>query len=144
MLLAIPFPSSYQGRSLFMAVSYKERLAQFSKAYAIHRPLVQRCLNVALIFYALGSTYRGLSSRPPSSSGSKKGKRKAKDDVATQETRTAKPPRVAVSHPQILLLPYGSMIPLGRRCVLSTTINDSSDSYPKCSIKGSAAPDHAF
>ncbi|KAF8225804.1 hypothetical protein L208DRAFT_1425341 [Tricholoma matsutake] len=83
-----------------MAVSsteqFKKRFAQFSKIYAVHRPLIQRCLNVALIFYALGSTYRGLSSRPPSTSSSKKTTAKPKDDEGPHETRTAKPPRVAV------------------------------------------------
>lgn len=86
--------------SSFMAVSsteqFKKRFARFSKIYAVHRPLIQRCLNVALIFYALGSTYRGLSSRPPSTSSSKKTTAKPKDDEGPHETRTAKPPRVAV------------------------------------------------
>lgn len=86
-----------------MAVSsskhFSQRFAQFSKTYARHRPLIQRCLNVALIFYALGSTYRGLSSKPPSSSASKKraDSDKVEGDVGAQGNRPPRPPRVAVS-----------------------------------------------
>lgn len=78
--------------STLRSQSFNERFIQFSKAYAVHRPLVQRCLNTAFIFYVLGSTYRGLSARPGSSSSSK-GKGKAKD-VGKE---AGKPPRVAVS-----------------------------------------------
>jgi ATP-binding cassette subfamily D (ALD) long-chain fatty acid import protein len=82
--------------STLRSKTFNERFVQFSKVYSVHRPLVQRCLNTAFIFYVLGSTYRGLSARPASSLASKgKGKGKAKDDGK----ETEKPSRVAVSHP---------------------------------------------
>ncbi|KAF9458333.1 ABC transporter transmembrane region 2-domain-containing protein [Collybia nuda] len=71
--------------------SFGERFKQFSRAYTVHRPLVQRFLNAAFIFYVLGSTYRGLSARPNSSSSSTR-KGKAKNDGE----EVGKPPRVAV------------------------------------------------
>ncbi|KAG6866030.1 hypothetical protein C0991_009439 [Blastosporella zonata] len=67
--------------------SFNERLAQFAKSYSVHRPLVQRFLNISFIIYVLTTTYRGLASRPPSSKG--KGKAKAEDG-------SGKAPRVAV------------------------------------------------
>ncbi|RDB28994.1 ATP-binding cassette sub-family D member 2 [Hypsizygus marmoreus] len=79
--------------STLRSKSFNERFARFSKAYAVHRPLVQRFLNLAFIIYVLGSTYSGLSTRPSSSSSKQgKGKGKAKPDA----NESAKPPRVAV------------------------------------------------
>jgi ATP-binding cassette, subfamily D (ALD), peroxisomal long-chain fatty acid import protein len=79
---------------------FKDRIAQLSKTYAIHRPLIQRCLNAALIFYSLGSTYRGLTSRSRNPSSSRKSVGKTNDD----ETQTVKPPRVAVSQLVVFFL----------------------------------------
>src|ERR1700733_15485012 len=83
-----------------MAVSsskqFTQQFAQFSKTYARHRPLIQRCLNVALIFYALGSTYRRLSSKPATSK-KRADSDKPKGDVGAQGTLAPRPPRVAVS-----------------------------------------------
>jgi len=108
----------------------EERAAQFSKLYTIHRPLLQRCLNVGLAFYALGSTYRGLSSRPASPQSTKKSKGKGKDD-AIRETRTGKPPRVAVRHLKYFHTPASSLqhASSGRCCVLSTTVSNPSDCH---------------
>lgn len=73
------------------------RAAEFAKAYSNHRPLVQRGLTAGFVLYVLGTTYRGLSARPSSSSVRKgKGKGKGKDD-------SGKPPRVAV-RPSIQLV----------------------------------------
>ncbi|KAI8995423.1 adrenoleukodystrophy protein [Trametes punicea] len=69
----------------------KEHIAQLANAYARHRPLVQRGLTVAFVFYVISSTYRGFSSRPaaPSAPSSKrKGKGKEGDNASK--------PRVAV------------------------------------------------
>ena len=129
------------------AKQIKQRFAQFSRIYALHRPLVQRCLNIALIVYGLGSTYRGLTSRPTSSPNSKKSTKTTKDNVGAQETPTPRPPRVAVSYLECLLPPASSdscTRSLGRRCILSTTLNNSSNYYSKCSIQGSPASAHAL
>lgn len=76
--------------------TFNERFARFSKAYAVHRPIVQRVLNIAFIVYVLGSTYRGLSSRPKSHNP-KQGKGKGKATNERQDGETGKAPRVAVS-----------------------------------------------
>ena len=71
----------------------KERVAQLVDTYARHRPLVQRTLTVAFVFYVVSSTYRSLSARPPSSSSSSnKRKGKGKDGEGGPSK-----PRVAVS-----------------------------------------------
>ncbi|PPQ64758.1 hypothetical protein CVT26_002702 [Gymnopilus dilepis] len=40
----------------------KKDLAHFLKVYAVHRPQVQRLLNISFVVYVLGTTYAGLSS----------------------------------------------------------------------------------
>ncbi|KAG6844334.1 hypothetical protein H0H87_007692 [Tephrocybe sp. NHM501043] len=72
------------------AKPFNERLAQVAKSYSVHRPLVQRFLNISFVIYALTTTYRGLASRPSSSSPKGRGKTK------TDQGETGKPPRVAV------------------------------------------------
>ncbi|KAF8912942.1 ABC transporter transmembrane region 2-domain-containing protein [Gymnopilus junonius] len=62
--------------------STKGNLAHFLKIYSIHRPLVQRFLNISFVIYALGTAYAGLSS------GQRKEHRKKLDP--------SKPERVAV------------------------------------------------
>ncbi|KAF5377615.1 hypothetical protein D9615_005102 [Tricholomella constricta] len=88
--------------STLRAKSFNERFAQFAKAYSVHRPYVQRFLNIAFVAYALGTTYRGLAPRPSSSNAESgkdkrqsKGKGKGKVDDK-QQSETGKPPRVAV------------------------------------------------
>lgn len=72
---------------------FQRRVAQFSSSYSNHRPLIQRCLNSAFVFYVLFSTYRGLSVKPSGPAKGKKGKGATKkgDDKAS-----GKPARVAV------------------------------------------------
>ncbi|KAK7694295.1 hypothetical protein QCA50_001477 [Cerrena zonata] len=71
----------------------KKQAAQLANLYLSHRPVIQRSLNIAFVFYALSTTYRGLSARPtPSSTSKGKGKGKAKDDEGDAKKR----PRVAV------------------------------------------------
>ncbi|KAF8058262.1 adrenoleukodystrophy protein [Lyophyllum atratum] len=86
--------------STLRAKSFNERFAHFAKAYSVHRPLVQRFLNIAFVVYVLGTTYRGLASRPASSSsdaGKGKGKGKGKEKADGKEQgETGKAPRVAV------------------------------------------------
>lgn len=124
--------------STLRSKSFNERFIQFSKAYAVHRPLVQRCLNTAFIFYVLGSTYRGLSARPGSSSSSK-GKGKAKDDGK----ETGKPPRVAVGHyshyPNLIFITF-----VGRRGFLSTPDCNPPNCNPKYPIQRSATAGYAL
>jgi len=83
--------------AVFSTLRTKQLNKEFDKlsaSYLRHRPLVQRVLNISFVLYVLGTTLRGLSSRPakPSSAVSKKGKGKGKDDSSDK-------PRVAVSLP---------------------------------------------
>lgn len=71
------------------SVRSKEKLAQALKIYAVHRPLVQRVLNVTFIVYILGSTYTGLSGH-----SSRSGKERSKKLKGNGER--VKPERVAV------------------------------------------------
>ncbi|KAF8349790.1 ABC transporter transmembrane region 2-domain-containing protein [Amanita rubescens] len=58
-----------------MAVQSSLRLSRFANAYATHRPLVQKALNIAFVFYVLASTYRSYAGRPaPSSKKHRDGK----------------------------------------------------------------------
>ncbi|KAI9068030.1 adrenoleukodystrophy protein [Trametes sanguinea] len=71
-------------------VPTKEQLARVANAYARHRPLVQRGLTVAFVFYVISSTYRSFAARPTGSSPSpsrRRGKGKGGD---------ASKPRVAI------------------------------------------------
>ncbi|KAH8835936.1 ABC transporter transmembrane region 2-domain-containing protein [Flagelloscypha sp. PMI_526] len=71
----------------------KASVANFTKFYSSHRPAIQRALNFTFILYVLGTTYKGLSARPPSSGSSRKGRStKGKDDKEDDN----KPQRVAV------------------------------------------------
>ncbi|KAK7468565.1 ATP-binding cassette long-chain fatty acid transporter pxa2 [Stygiomarasmius scandens] len=80
--------------AVFSTLRTKQLNKEFDKlsaSYLRHRPLVQRVLNISFVLYVLGTTLRGLSSRPakPSSAVGKKGKGKGKDDSSDK-------PRVAV------------------------------------------------
>ncbi|EJF66416.1 hypothetical protein DICSQDRAFT_75073 [Dichomitus squalens LYAD-421 SS1] len=69
-----------------------ERVAQLVAAYVKHRPLVQRGLTATFVIYAISTTYKSLSARPPStSSASSKRRGKGKDGDGA-----GKAPRVAV------------------------------------------------
>ena len=71
----------------------KERIAQLAQSYGRHRPLIQRLLTVSFVIYVVGSTWKGFSARPSStSSSSSKRKGKGKDGE-----ESASKPRVAVS-----------------------------------------------
>ena len=71
----------------------KERIAQLAQSYGRHRPLIQRLLTVSFVVYVVGSTWKGFSARPSStSSSSSKRKGKGKDGE-----ESASKPRVAVS-----------------------------------------------
>ena len=72
-----------------IAARSKATLAQALKAYSVHRPLVQRVLNVAFIIYILGSTYTSLSGH-----SSRSGKERPKKDKRYRAA--VKPERVAV------------------------------------------------
>ncbi|KAF6766512.1 adrenoleukodystrophy protein [Ephemerocybe angulata] len=71
----------------------KERFAQFTKVYAAHRPAVQRTLNIAFVFYVLGSTYFSLSG---GSRKSQAGDGPTKKGRATKRGEPGKPAKVAV------------------------------------------------
>lgn len=61
------------------------RIADFSRIYATHRPLVQRGLTAGFVLYVLLATYQRVAARPPIR-GSK-----------SVPARDGKPARVAVS-----------------------------------------------
>lgn len=74
-----------------MAVSQK-RIADLARAYATHRPLVQRGLMTGFVLYVFLASYKGIAARP-----SPKGK--DLDNATSTSGREKKPPRVAVSVP---------------------------------------------
>lgn len=71
-----------------MAVPQK-RIADLARAYATHRPLVQRGLMTSFVLYVLLASYKGVAARP-----SPKGK--DMDSATPTSDREKKPPRVAV------------------------------------------------
>ena len=66
-----------------------KRIADFSRFYATHRPLVQRGLTAGFVFYVILAAYQSVLARPPT--------KNSKNVPA----RDGKPPRVAVSFPLI-------------------------------------------
>jgi len=81
--------------STLRSTNFDQRFAQFTKVYVAHRPLVQRFLTTSFVFYVLGTTYRGLSARPGSSSKKTKATADGKD---LDQAARGKPPRVAVRY----------------------------------------------
>ncbi|KAF8167808.1 ABC transporter transmembrane region 2-domain-containing protein [Crassisporium funariophilum] len=75
--------------SLRLSKQSNEKIAHALKVYTSHRPLVQRILNIAFVFYVLGSTYAGLASRPPTA-------RKESSKTNAGDAGTKTPQRVAV------------------------------------------------
>ncbi|KAJ3785293.1 adrenoleukodystrophy protein [Lentinula aff. detonsa] len=67
-----------------------ELSARISKHYAVHRPLVQRVLNISFVLYVLQTTYKGFAARSAPSAKSKKNQDAGKGDGL------GRPPRVAV------------------------------------------------
>jgi ATP-binding cassette subfamily D (ALD) long-chain fatty acid import protein len=63
------------------------RIANFSRIYATHRPLVQRGLTTGFVLYVLLAAYQGVAARPPTK------------DSKNALARDGKPARVAVSIP---------------------------------------------
>jgi ATP-binding cassette, subfamily D (ALD), peroxisomal long-chain fatty acid import protein len=83
-----------------------EHLAQFTKAYAANRPLIQRCLTTGFVLYVLGNTYRGLSARPNGGANSKrvgKGKGKETDGKAPRVAVRASPPATLLCSNSIII-----------------------------------------
>jgi len=72
----------------------EQQIARLAAAYARHRPLVQRGLTAAFVFYVLSTTYNGLFGRAGAPETSSKGKGRAKGDGRDADSK--KPPRVAV------------------------------------------------
>ncbi|KAJ3824023.1 ABC transporter transmembrane region 2-domain-containing protein [Lentinula raphanica] len=64
-------------------------LARLSKHYTLHRPLIQRILNISFVIYVLQTTYKGFSARSPRSRGKK-------DEDAGTGNDSSRPPKVAV------------------------------------------------
>ena len=58
----------------------KAQLAQFTAAYAKHRPLAQRVLNIGFILYIITWSYKGVSGKSTSPQTTRKGKGKEKAD----------------------------------------------------------------
>lgn len=68
----------------------REQIERFTKAYAAHRPLIQRSLNVSFVFYALAASYWGLSGKASSQQVRAKGKGKQKAvDKPSKQGRVA-------------------------------------------------------
>ena len=72
----------------------ERRIASLAAAYSRHRPLFQRSLTAAFVFYAISTTYNGLFSNNAPSSQS--GKRKGKERAQSEEGDPKRPVRVAV------------------------------------------------
>ncbi|KAJ3835418.1 ABC transporter transmembrane region 2-domain-containing protein [Lentinula raphanica] len=68
---------------------FNELLARLSKHYTLHRPLIQRILNISFVIYVLQTTYKGFSARSPRSRGKK-------DKDAGTGNDSSRPPKVAV------------------------------------------------
>ncbi|KAJ3777620.1 adrenoleukodystrophy protein [Lentinula raphanica] len=64
-------------------------LARLSKHYTLHRPLIQRILNISFVIYVLQTTYKGFSARSPRSRGKK-------DKDAGTGNDSSRSPKVAV------------------------------------------------
>lgn len=123
----------------------KQRLAQFSKIYAAHRPAVQRSLNIAFVFYVLGSTYLSLSGGPRKGAGDnnpKKGKNRAK------KGELGKPVKVAVSGSWakfcFVKLKKALHGCVGRCGVLPSTGEHFADCNSRNQVKGSLAFGYAL
>ncbi len=119
-------------------------LAAFANTYATHRPLIQRILTAGFIANVLASTFRSLSTpsrpSPPSTS---KGKGKAREQPPSAEA--GKPPRVAVcAHLLDWLYSFDSLVPLGRRRVLSEALSDPPARNPGSPLKGGPSARHAL
>ena len=63
------------------------RIADLSRSYAAHRPLIQRGLTTGFVLYVLLAAYQGVVARPPTK------------DSKNVPGRDGKPARVAVSTP---------------------------------------------
>lgn len=80
--------------------SSQPALTSFVKTYSAHRPLIQRLLTAGFIAHVLAGTFRGLTSRPPTS----KSKSKGKDRDGSKTSASEKLPRVAVRLHHLSLL----------------------------------------
>lgn len=60
-------------------------IADLSRIYATHRPLVQRGITAGFVLYVLLAAYQNVAARPPTK------------DIKNVPARDGKPPRVAVS-----------------------------------------------
>jgi len=119
-----------------IAARSKAKLAQALKTYSVHRPLVQRVLNVTFIVYILGSTYRVLSGR-----SSRSGKERLKKDKRYGET--VKPERVAVCIPPKIAFVLLKHLQ-GRHFILPTIIIHSAHCDTWDTFKRGLASFHTF
>lgn len=108
--------------SLRLSHRSNERLANAFKVYMVHRPLVQRLLNVSFVTFILSSAYFGISGKSSASQSSKKGRSKKGKDGEDRPERVA----VRSSYQQILLTQIDiHRRLLGRRRLFSASASDS-------------------
>ena len=113
--------------SLRLSQRSNERLANAFKVYMVHRPLVQRLLNISFVTFILSSAYFGISGKSSASQSSKKGRpKKGKDGEG-------RPERVAVrARPNLstnTLIQNRIHYLTGRRHLLPTLASDSAYRY---------------
>jgi hypothetical protein len=120
----------------------KEAVAQFTRTYSSHRPVIQRVLSAGCVLYALGVTYRSFSARPSSEPIAKKSKGKGKQAAGPTSGR---PPRVAVRFASSAHSSTKFILGTQGRCrLLRKTVNDSADCYPAITVQGGHASCHAL
>jgi len=131
--------------STLRSTNFDQRFAQFTKVYVAHRPLVQRFLTTSFVFYVLGTTYRGLSARPGSSSKKTKATADGKD---LDQAARGKPPRVAVRYlcaDDCLWVSDSCVLLFSGRCfILPATVDHPANRYSKYTIQGGFVARHAL
>ena len=90
----IQHPPIHDTTSMHLGPTTERRIASLAAAYSRHRPLFQRSLTAAFVFYAISTTYNGLFSNNAPSSQS--GKRKGKERAQSEGEGSKRPVRVAV------------------------------------------------
>ena len=89
-LLAITHGQIYKMAVVSTVRPSKERLDRFTKAYAAHRPVIQRALTVSFVFYTLAASVWGISGKASSQKTRSRGKGKQKaEDRPTKQGRVA-------------------------------------------------------
>lgn len=127
--------------SLRLSQQSNERLAKALNVYMVHRPVIQRLLNISFVAFILSSAYFGITGKPSANQSSKKGKSKKGKDVGGRPERVAVRSILMSATYPIMLHPHLS---LGRRHLLSASATYFAHRYTWNSIKRSAPTCDAF